>query len=563
MRPLIGVAIDRAGGHHWSAACGAAVLLLCLTQWPGGLQLFTLRGNGLGTYRSFAPPSWSPRFPTRIEIQAASRDSNSWTAGSRSRRKGDSDEHRNERVRPGLVRELLQRAQRGGSSASMSSAFQAVQRLDWSRLQPSPTDEQQVREEVGQLLAEVQKVGAKLDPLDAFQALHSLAKLQQQRGFISLRLSAEVLQLAAVLVAHFSTPSGCRGLDGRQASTVIWAIAKLGVPQAREPLVCLCQHMMEPRVLSSLSHINIVMAIYGLGKSRVLYEPFLRAMSSALLNGGHLSSLDGRGVANLAWGCAALGYRDAALMQAVVERVVHVDDGVLPTMNSQNVANTAWAFATLGIRNEALMEKLMGRVVGADGVLPTMNSQNVAITAWAFATLGIRNEALMEKLTGRVVGAGGVLSTMNAQDVTNMAWAFATLGIRIDALMEKLVGRVVGVGGVLPTMNVQNVANMAWAFATLGIRIDALMEKLVGRVVGVGGVLPTMNAQDVANTACAFATLGIRNEALMEKLMGRIVGVGGVLPTMNAQDVANTAWAFATLGIRNEALMEKLMGRVV
>eukprot|EP00667_Euglena_gracilis_P012253 EG_transcript_12568 len=434
------------GKTGWLALCAALLVLLGSPEGRQDGWLSAVTGGGAGP-----GPPWAvlratvARSPLAAPLRAGLRDPLDSPVARPPRRRDRAPPRGKAVPRPGLVKGLLQRA--GVSATALSSALKDTQRLDWRRLRPDTVDGQQVREEVRQLLVALRDAAATATAHDVSRAMFSLTKLQQERGFAALRLLTEVSQLAARLAARLSAPGGCSGLDGRQASTLVWAIGKLRVPQPRAALLGLCRHMLEPGVWDSMTPIDVVKAAYGLANSQVAHEPFLCAVSHTMVDGERLALLDGQGVANLVWAYAKLGRSDAALFGAVAARVAAVPSNL--SMKPQEVSNTAWAFATLGIRNEAVMAALADRVVEG-GVLATMNAQEVSNTAWAFATLGIHNEAVMAALADRVM-EGGVLATMNAQGVANTAWAFATLGIHNEAVMAALADRVME-GGVLATM---------------------------------------------------------------------------------------------------------------
>eukprot|EP00667_Euglena_gracilis_P017331 EG_transcript_18259 len=344
------------GRAIWAAACTKwIVLLLPLLHFLLGQPSWRV-DLGLHVAQRSVPrpplrqsPARALHYPTRTELSAApggddgpERPNARLVGAVRTPAPGQ------ERPQPGTVRALLHSTQRPTNGASqLSFALRNLQKLDWSHFQADISAWRVVRDEVrGLLLRGLRDTTASLSPRSIFHAMDSLAKLQQQQGFLSLQLSPEVSQLATVLVRHLSTEADLDELDGRQASILLWAITKLEVPNAQPALVCLCQRMMDTSIVDSLTHIDIATAVHGLGTSQVAYEPFVQEMSRVLRTSFHLPLLDGQGLANLAWGLARLGYRDEALMEAVAAQVVTVcGDEDTPTMTAQGVANVAWAFA--------------------------------------------------------------------------------------------------------------------------------------------------------------------------------------------------------------------------
>ena len=68
----------------------------------------------------------------------------------------------------------------------------------------------------------------------------------------------------------------------------------------------------------------------------------------------------------------------------LVAALVRAAERRLTTFNPQNVANTAWACATVNYRDEKLFAALAR---AAERRLSNFDPQNVANTAWAFATV--------------------------------------------------------------------------------------------------------------------------------------------------------------------------------
>eukprot|EP00667_Euglena_gracilis_P003724 EG_transcript_3737 len=373
-------------------------------------------------------PPWATHNLTRLDLAAGSASGADGRAGPPSQRYITSTARTSptgkERPLPGLVQALLPAMQRAENpSSALASALQTLQRYDWADVRLGPGDGPRMREGVRRLLTvPVGAAAAEPTPGDTLRTLESLAALQRQRGFFSLHLSTEVSQLATSLMDRLGQ-RGFRQLDGHWASALIWASSKLQLLQGRDILVRLCRRMTAPDVRPSLSPADVVVAIRGLAKAQVTDEPFLREMSAFLLSGDRLLLLDAPELADLAWGCARLGYQDAPLMAAVAERVTTVfcDAEQRLAITASTATTTAWAFATLNVRHEALMAALARHVLEG-GVLPTMTAQGIADVAWAFARLNVRNEPLMEALARRVV-EGSALHTMTGSP----RWASATL----------------------------------------------------------------------------------------------------------------------------------------
>eukprot|EP00667_Euglena_gracilis_P002194 EG_transcript_2193 len=245
---------------------------------------------------------------------------------------------------PEAVQALLWRVeQKGGPAPVVASSFRRLQHLQWWAFAAADAEEAgRLREDLRGLLAWAMEVGPDFPPKAAFNVLDSLAMLQQQPNFAALQLSAEASELATVLAAVFLEDAPCRDLSPHQARATIWALSALRVWDADGALVCLCRRMMEATGPQPVKAGDLAMAVYSLAKARVAFVPFLQYMSSVLLKRNLLPRLTSQRLANLAWGCATLNYRDEPLLRAVAARAVHPD--LLPTFSAQGVANVLWAF---------------------------------------------------------------------------------------------------------------------------------------------------------------------------------------------------------------------------
>ena len=122
------------------------------------------------------------------------------------------------------------------------------------------------------------------------------------------------------MARHACKPEIKSLLTGRQATRLIWALAKLGI-QDNNLVKEVSTRMMECDVLSQLSAQDISMTIWGMAKARSAHLPLLEALAHEVVSKpGPLEEFEAQSVANTIWGLATLGVRRDELMIAIADR---------------------------------------------------------------------------------------------------------------------------------------------------------------------------------------------------------------------------------------------------
>ena len=184
-----------------------------------------------------------------------------------------------------------------------------------------------------------------------------------------------------------------------------------------------CLHQILERTMSNLGQFNgkdLSQTIYSMAKltctlrknerqtfSDVLKGCFLTSDESmkkdifrslAVASKDTLDSFDARGVSNLAYSYALIGYVPKFLFDHIATNAAEL----MSEFNSQGFVNLVWAYATAGICYPELFRMVADHIV-ASNILDSFNSQNLANTVWAYATAGEFHSELFEKVANRIL----------------------------------------------------------------------------------------------------------------------------------------------------------------
>ena len=326
--------------------------------------------------------------------------------------------------------------------------------------------------------------------------------------------------------------------DAKTLSTIIHAIAKLGVPwkdvrgiseQVRSRGTVIAEKG------SPQSVANTCWAFAKLGVGAPLLFDVIAKNGAWMVENGN-----GVEVSNTAWACGKLGVQAPSLFHAIDKQ----GKSLVQNWQPQAVADTAWAFATLGVSAPLFFEAIEQR---GEWLVENGSSRTVANTAWACAKLGFPAPLLFSAIDKK---GWTLVHFMDSQNLASTAWACAALGIKAPSLFHAINvrGEWLGKHG-----KPQEVASAAWAFAKLGVEAPILFAAIERK--GRQFVKNPNNAQPLATVAWAFGRLGFP----APRLFNAIDLKGGwlverLVESKKPQAVANTAWAFATLGIAAPSL---------
>eukprot|EP00747_Dinoflagellata_sp_TGD_P146703 gnl/TRDRNA2_/TRDRNA2_176725_c1_seq1.p1 gnl/TRDRNA2_/TRDRNA2_176725_c1~~gnl/TRDRNA2_/TRDRNA2_176725_c1_seq1.p1 ORF type:complete len:216 (-),score=25.38 gnl/TRDRNA2_/TRDRNA2_176725_c1_seq1:108-755(-) len=110
---------------------------------------------------------------------------------------------------------------------------------------------------------------------------------------------------------------------------------------------------------------------------------------------------------------------------------------------TQNIANTAWSCSTLGWRDGPLLAALAALSIPR---IAEFSSQDISNTAWAYARLLWQHTPMLEALAAAAVHS---LYTEECKPlhVSNIAWSFSTLVVRDAPLCEAIAASSRELGG--------------------------------------------------------------------------------------------------------------------
>jgi len=302
---------------------------------------------------------------------------------------------------------------------------------------------------------------------------------------------------------------------------------------------------------------------------RELFAPHLRRLEASSVR--LLDGADPRGVANLLWGFAKLGYAPEKLLArldqdvgvggggggAAAARVLWKSPGPRPleAWEPQGLAMAAYALGLLGAHPPS--QFLAALEAEASAQLPEFAPQSVSLTAWAFCKLGDAPGA--SRLLARVgeVFPGG-FEGWPPQALGSLAFGMGSLGglggpVPLLAAVDAELARTLSsLGG---REDATALANALWGFGRCGFRPVALLgaAEALGKGEappggpGLEGLLEHLTPSNVSYAALGLAELGesLTSSALARALCRRAAQVAGDLGT---ESLVPALWALAALG---------------
>ena len=298
---------------------------------------------------------------------------------------------------------------------------------------------------------------------------------------------------------------------------------------------------------------------------RELFAPHLQRLEASAVR--LLDGADPRGVANLLWGFAKLGYAPEHLL-------AHLDQGVvvgggggpgvlwkspgprpLEAWEPQGLAMAAYALGLLGGRPPS--QFLAALETEASAQLPQFAPQSTALTAWAFCKLGDAPGAsrLLARV-GEVFPEG--FEGWPPQALGSLAFGMGSLGglggpapllAAVDAELARTLGSLAG------RDDATALANALWGFGRCGFRPAALLG--AAEALGVGeappggpgleALLEHLTPSNVSYAALGLAHLGesLSSSALARAVCRRAERVAGDL---GPESLVPALWALAALG---------------
>lgn len=330
-------------------------------------------------------------------------------------------------------------------------------------------------------------------------------------------------------------------LDGRELSTLVTALAKappglVGADffdRVAVRVVAAGADDVEPRALSGI--------LWAAVQARFRNDALLDAVVGRVVADAH--RFDQHSVSSVAWALARSRVRHGAAFGAIARRAI----AIMGTCTPHSVASLAWAFATVGDRHDALFAAIAARIQADPR---GFTGQALANAAWAFATVRIADPDLF------AVFAAADVAAFNPQELVNVAWAFATLGVRDQAAFVGGVARRAAAHA--DRLTAQQVSNLAWALATLGVRRDDAVFDAIGRATL--RLVDTFAAQAVATTAWAYAQVGARagDAPVLVALRRRAIAQ---VHAFTPQGLAMTASAFASVAGAGDADLFRVIAR--
>lgn len=397
----------------------------------------------------------------------------------------------------------------------------------------------------------------------------------------------QVLQSSAKEVATLQNATlwslGAGQLTGDQAARLLWAWAKLGVPQ---PTADLASYLLRTDAFGSMGADAVAIALLGVGLT--VHVPLYVAKGLALAAVPRVGGLGPHGVAVVAWGLASRRLPVPPLLEALEAQIL----ATLDEFESRHVAVTVWALSTLDRHDSRVMVALAAWLSGKVAVL---RPRELAMVAWAFARPGSEHPALLRAVSERATQAP-LLARCNPKTLCTLVCAIATgigaapeLSVRVVAHLQlpkvldpfapaklAVLARALAGMGPVPvglmddlasralnstTVSCGTLANLLWAFATVRHPNASGLLATVGPRLMENGTLDSATPHHVAVVAWAFAALKGNDTSILTRLGNHALAAGHV-QRWQPLDATSMAWAHATMGHRRPGLLEPLAARI-
>lgn len=255
---------------------------------------------------------------------------------------------------------------------------------------------------------------------------------------------------------------------------------------------------------------------------------FLNSLADAARN--HASEHTPQALANIAWACAVLQWRNEDLLTSVRDSAITIING----FNPQDLSNIAWALGTISFLDTKFLDAMAPVAIPMLGACKPAELSNIL---WAFATAGCFNQELMERASDVVCEAPEALTS---QAVSNVAWSCATLGHND----ERLMGHIMRVAiAKMRWFSPSELANLLWACATLNTSNHRLLD---GACVSMVRSSERYTGEDLSNSVWALATLQHCSTNCCETLVRAAMRQDKMAP----KAMTNILWGFATLGYK-------------
>ncbi|KAL3159854.1 hypothetical protein ABBQ38_010255 [Trebouxia sp. C0009 RCD-2024] len=160
-----------------------------------------------------------------------------------------------------------------------------------------------------------------------------------------------------------------------------------------------------------------------------------------------------RGLANMRLGSRLL-----------VQSLVHRAATILDTFNPQALANLAWSMAHLGYKQEAVLDAIVNRLLSD---VDSMNQRDVADLLSALAILKHQpvGEAMAAVMHHTIELLQDSETPWMLQDLSTICWSLAKLNVGNRKLLDLIYDRVLI---DIPVMSAKDISYQIWGFAALG-----------------------------------------------------------------------------------------------
>jgi len=290
---------------------------------------------------------------------------------------------------------------------------------------------------------------------------------------------------------------------------------------------------------------------------------------------------------DVTWALTRLQAGDAALLGAIVERIVLFRPRTKEHRFAE-ISRVLWAISSREIRNATLLHRLAGPLL-AEGLLHHLDPHKVAQTAWSFSNLMFDNRPLFDALATQFERSP---QTPGSLSIARMLSAFANLRYcapkrfarwgrwlmaspepvqphwlplvaqpyavcdGLDSTLLTWLVRECKAPGVLEALPSHQLVALLGALSSAGIRDEDLTTLFVGRLMHPD-ILSTITAASMAKSSYVLLSAGVWVKPLLAVFAPRLQDPK-TWEGADSSDVASIAWAFATAGVGDHSFLDDL-----
>jgi len=344
--------------------------------------------------------------------------------------------------------------------------------------------------------------------------------------------------LFSALSARVQTPALLAAMGGREAATVLWALATAGVRDTPF-LEALTTRLLQPVVFDKLSDWDLSKVAWA--SVRLDHRPLalLDALVIAIRRPAFFSVATPQALTTLLWAVTALGCADSSLVDGLASNLYQSEQ--VAVLSSRSVAQVLWVFGTLRYSHPDLIAALQGRLLALLKAAP-LPPREVSTCVWGLARLQRRDIGLMQQIAVNLLTPP---FTPNPRDAALLVWGYATLRLRHAPLMRALA-TIDGPWGP------REATTFLWACAKLDVDDDAAVSPVVAQITP--DMIPVLPGHVLSLLLWALTSLDFVSKGVLYAASQSLLK-DGALSALSPQSLALVLWAVTVAGVDNRALV--------